>query len=155
MPAISPMNLGNDENKDVQWIQLLTGKGVFFFDIVYSRPSDTAGHKSILAHLKKMKARLELMGGVVIMGDLNSRLNHSTTGDSLPTHNQYGELLYSFMMDYLRNDDLILKDRQWTFYAGNGGRSVVDYLLVPVLVEEKEISKSYATRDDLAIDSQH
>ena len=70
MPAISPMNLGNDENKDVQWIQLLTGKGVFFFAIVYSRPSDTAGHKSILAHLKKMKARLELMGGVVIMGDL-------------------------------------------------------------------------------------
>ena len=44
MPAISPMNLGNDENKDVQWIQLLTGKGVFFFAIVYSRPSDTAGH---------------------------------------------------------------------------------------------------------------
>jgi hypothetical protein len=157
MPAISPMNLGNDENKDVQWIQLLTGKGVFFFAIVYSRPSDTAGHKSILAHLKKMKARLELMGGVVIMGDLNSRLKHSMTGDSLSTHKQYGELLYSFMMDtgmdYPRNDDLILKDRQWTFYAGNGGRSVVDYLLVPV--EEKDIFKSYTTRDDLAIDSQH
>ena len=94
------------------------------------------------------------------MGDLNSRLKHSMTGDSLSTHNQYGELLYSFMMDtgmdYLRNEDLILKDRHWTFYAenaGNGGRSVVDYFLVPM--EEKDIFKSYSTRDDLAIDSQH
>ena len=123
--------------KDILWIQILTGKKPLFFAIIYSHPNDMPNHQSILDTLMKNALQLNKLGTFLFMGDFNShhqdvRLKTLTRYDKLFTN-----MLNKSNVTPLTNQTQVNNRNHWTFYNKTKGKAVNDYVLVPLTQQHK------------------